>query len=93
MTVVDQAVRDNPEWTAAVHRAADFYNQAADELAAGVAPGTTPVLDQSAASVVAALRTLSTAFESSDAANGNAYDVVHDASDAMDVLCDRLAPR
>ena len=93
LTVVSQEVRDNPEWTAAVHRAADFYNQAADVLAAGVAPGTTLVLDQSAASMVAALRTLSTAYESFDPMSGNAHNVMHEASDEMDVRCERLAPR
>lgn len=90
LTVVSQEVRDNPEWTAAVHQAADFYSQAADVLAAGVAPGTTPVLDQSAASMVAALRTLSTSYGTFDPAGGNAYHVMHEASDEMDVRCERV---
>ena len=93
LTVVSQEVRDNPDWTAAVHRAADFYSQAADVLAARVAPGTTPVLGLSAASMVAALRTLSTAYGTFDPVGGNAYHVMHEASDQMDVRCERLAPR
>jgi hypothetical protein len=93
MTVVSQEVRDNPDWTAAVHQAADFYSQAADAMAAGVAPGATTILGQSGTSMIDALRTLSTAYGTFDAAGGNAYHVMHEASDAMDVLCERLAPR
>ena len=48
MTIVDQAVRDNPDWTAAVHKAADSYGKAGDTLAAGIAPGTTTILNQAA---------------------------------------------
>jgi hypothetical protein len=93
MTILDQAVRDNPDWTAAVHTAADQYGRAGDILAAGIAPGTTTVLDQAATTAVAALHTLSTAYGTFDAAGGNAYHVMRETADTMDVLCERLAPR
>ena len=93
MTIVDQAVRDNPDWTAAVHKAADSYGKAGDTLAAGIAPGTTTVLNQAATTAADALHALSTAVATFDAANGNMYHVVREAADTMDVLCERLAPR
>lgn len=93
MTVLDQAVRDNPDWNAAVHKAADLYGQAGDTLAAGIAPGTTVVLSQAATSAVAALHTLSTAYATFDVAGGNAYHVMDESAREVDVLCERLAPR
>lgn len=93
MTVMDPPVRENPEWTAAVHKAADFYDQAGDTLAAGIAPGTTIILARAATTAAAALRTLSTAYGTFDVANGNAYVVMRETADEMDVLCERLAPR
>jgi hypothetical protein len=93
MTVLSQQVRDNPDWSAAVRKAADLYGQAGDTLAAGIAPGTTVVLSQAAASAADALHTISTAYRTFDAAGGNAYHVMHESSDEVDVLCERLAPR
>lgn len=93
MTIADQAVRDNPEWSAAVQKAAALYGQAGDTLSAGVAPGTTQVLSQTAAATSAALHALSTADATLDAAGGNTYNMMHESSDAMDVFCGRLAPR
>jgi hypothetical protein len=92
-TIVDQAVRENPQWSAAANAAADLYGQAGDVLAAGITPGATAILNQNAIAAAAALRTLSVAEKTLDATNGNAYHVAHQSGDTMDVLCDRLAPR
>jgi hypothetical protein len=93
MTILDPAVRDNPDWAAAVRKAADLYRKAGDTLAAGIAPGTTRILDQAATTAANALRTLSTGYGKFDPASGNTYSTTHEASDAMDALCERLAPR
>ena len=93
VTIGDPTVQQNPDWSAAVRRAADLYGQAGDVLAAGIAPGTTPILSQSAASAVNALHALATADATFDPANGNTYHLVHESADTLDVLCDRLAPR
>jgi hypothetical protein len=93
MTILDPGVRDNPDWTAAVRKAADLYRQAGDTLAAGIAPGTTTILNQAATTAADALHTLSTAEMTWDAANGNTYHVVRETADTMDVFCERLAPR
>jgi len=93
MTILDPAVRDNPDWSAAVRKAADSYGKAGDTLAAGIAPGTTTILDQAATTAAAALHTLSTGYGTFDAANGNTYHVMRETADTMDVLCERLAPR
>ena len=92
-TILDPAVRANPTWTAGVERAAGLYGQAADTLAAGIAPGTTTILTQSAGAAAAALRALETGYKTFDQANGNTYHVVKESADTMDVLCERLAPR
>jgi hypothetical protein len=92
-TIVDPSVRNNPTWTSAVQKAADLYGQAGDTLAAGIAPGATPMLAETATTVVDALRALSTTTRGFDDASGNAYSVTKEAGNAMDVLCNRLAPR
>lgn len=92
-TIVDPSVRNNPTWTSAVQKAADLYRQAGDTLSAGIAPGTTPILDQTAHTATAALYALSTGYGTFDPASGNTYSTTHEASDAMDALCNRLAPR
>lgn len=91
--ILDPAVRANPEWTAAVQRASELYGQAADKLAAGIAPGTTAILNQTADAAVAALRVLSTGYGSFDDAAGNTYHIMKESADTMDVVCERLAPR
>ena len=93
MTVLDPAVRSNPGWTAAVRTAASLYGQSGDTLTRGIAAGTTPILEKSAVTAAAALHALSAAVAAFDAANGNMNSIVHESADAMDVLCDRLAPR
>jgi hypothetical protein len=92
MTILDPQVRSNPEWSAAVRQAAELYAQAGDTIAVGIAPGTSVVLSKSAAAAGAALHALSTAEAAFDVTNGNAYDMVRDSADTMDVLCERLAP-
>lgn len=91
-TILDPQVRDNPELSGAARKAADFYGQAGDTLAAGIAPGTTTILERSATAAAAALRALSTGDATLDAASGNTYHVVRESADTMDVLCNRLAP-
>ncbi|GAT06213.1 uncharacterized protein RMCFA_6324 [Mycolicibacterium fortuitum subsp. acetamidolyticum] len=93
MTIVDPAVQDNPAWKAGVIKAGDLYGQAADTLAAGTPNGTTPMLDQTAAAAVGALQALSTTTKGFDEASGNGYAVVKSVANALDVLCERLAPR
>lgn len=92
-TIVDPSVRNNPMWTSAVQKAADLYRQAGDTLTAGIAPGATLILDQTAHTTAAALYALSTGYGTFDPASGNTYSTTHEASDAMDALCNRLAPR
>jgi hypothetical protein len=65
----------------------------ATQAAAGIAPGTTNVLDQTAITSAAALHALSVAVAAFDVASGNMDSVVHESADAMDVRCERLAPR
>lgn len=93
MTILDPQVRTNPQWSAAVVQAADFYGQAGDILLAGIAPGTSVMLSKTATATGEALHALSTSEAAFDATNGNAYDAVHNSADSMDVLCERLAPR
>lgn len=93
MTILDQAVKDNPAWSSAVQQAAQLYDQAGDTLTAGIAPGTTIFLKQAATTAYSSLHALATGFATLDALNGNAFDAMHDSSDLMDMLCDRLAPR
>ena len=91
--ILDPAVRANPDWSAAVQRAADRYKQAGDGLATGIAPGTAAILDQMASSIASVLHALATADGSYDSAGGNAYDALKVSANTMDVLCERLAPR
>ena len=93
MTIVDRAVQDNPAWKAGVIKAGDLYGQAAETLAAGTPQGTTPMLEQTAAAASESLRALSTTTMGFDEASGNGYAVVKSVANAMDVLCERLAPR
>lgn len=93
MTIVDPAVQGNPAWKAGVIKAGDLYGQAAETLAAGTPQGTTPMLEQTAAAARESLRALSTTTTSFDEASGNGYAVLKSVANAMDVLCERLAPR
>ena len=92
-TILDPQVRDNPVLSDSVRKAAQAYDRAAVTLAAGIAPGATPVLYQSATAAAAALHALSIGDATFDAAAGNTYHVVREAADTLDVLCNRLAPR
>lgn len=90
MSILDPAVRSNPAWTAGVVRAGSLYTQAGDVLK--VAPGTTPALAQAVATAASALHALGTAYTSFNAVSGNAHDIAKAASNAVDDMCQRLAP-
>ena len=93
LTITDRSVRDNPEWSAAVHRAAAEWGRAGDTLSAGIAPGTTAILEKSAVAAAAALQALGIADETLDVAGGNTFHVWKESADTVNVLCDRLAPQ
>jgi hypothetical protein len=90
MTIVDPAVRSNAAWSEGVQKAGSLYTQAGDVLK--VTPGATPVLAEAVSIASKSLHALGTAYTNFDAANGNAHDIASESSDAMDVLCTRLAP-
>ncbi len=90
--ILDPAVRANPDWTAAVERAGDFYRQASETLQVHIAPGTTPILAEASNTAVKAFRVLGDAYSTFDPISGNAHDIAKEASDEMAVLCTRLAP-
>lgn len=92
MSILDPAVRTNADWTAAVQRAGDLYRQASTALQAQIAPGTTPILANAAATAVQAFQALGDSYSGFDAIAGNAHDVATESSDQMAVLCKRLAP-
>lgn len=90
--VLSPEVRANPDWSAAVQKAAGLYGQASTALGTKIADGATPVLYQTAKAETAALQALSIAFKTFDPANGNSYTTAKEGNDAMTVLCERLAP-
>lgn len=89
MPFTDPAVQANPSWKAAVDRASQLYSQAADTLAAQIAPGTSPILAQFADTTVSALRTLSIAYKTYDPTAGNVVDMFTAGRDALDWSCGR----
>lgn len=93
ITVVDQAVRDNPDLLAAVKLAGAEYDKAGDTLTAGITPGATPVLRHAATTAAAALHTLATGDTLADPADGNMFHTWKEAAGTVNVLCDRLAPQ
>ena len=93
VVVTDPGVPGNPQWSAAVKTAVAEYARASETLTAGIAPGTTPILQTTATAAAAALHALAIADGTADATSGNAFHTTHEASDMMDVLCERLAPR
>jgi hypothetical protein len=90
MTILDPAVRSNPDWTAGVQKAGTLYTQAGNTLK--VASGTTPILADAVISASKALRALGIAYTNFDAVNGNAHEIAKTASEAMDTFCMRFAP-
>lgn len=90
MTILDPAVQSNPDWTAGIKKAGSFYTQAGDVLK--VAPGTTPALAQAVTTASSALHALGTAYATFSDVSGNAHDIAKESSDAMDIMCQRLAP-
>jgi hypothetical protein len=87
MTIADPAVQTNPAWAAGVAKAGELYGQAAQTIAAQIAPGTSPMLGQIADTIVSALRTLSIAYKTYDPAGGNSMREYRATKDAMDVYC------
>jgi hypothetical protein len=87
MTITDPAVQENPTWKAGVLRASDLYGQAANTLESQIAPGTSPVLTQVAATTVGSLRTLSEAYKAFDLTNSRAVSLYQANQKAMDWLC------
>ena len=93
MTIMDPQVRANPDLSALVSKAATEYNEAADTLAAGIAPGTTVILNLAATTAAGALHALATGDSTYDVANGNTFHTWKEAAGTVNVLCARLAPR
>lgn len=91
-TILDPAVREDPERTAAVRHAGDLFQQASDALNAAIAPGTTQVLAEMAHTTVGSLGALSTAYKASDEASGDAITVARTTAHSMSALCKRLVP-
>lgn len=92
MKIDDPAVQSNPEYAAAVIRAAGFYRQASSALDRQIAPGTTPVLAAAAHTAVAALQALGDAMSPPAAMNGDVFNIADSAAAQVGVLCQRLAP-
>lgn len=90
--VGDLAIPSNPAWNAATQRAATAYRQASDVLNAAIAPGTTPMLAEAAATDVKELRLLSEATRTNDTMIGNAGEVANASAKTIATLCDRFAP-
>lgn len=92
MKIDDPAVQANPQYAAAVIRAAGFYRQAASALDGQIAPGATPVLREAAHAAVTALRALGDSVAAPGEINGNVGEIANAASAQVGVLCQRLAP-
>lgn len=88
----DPVVQTNPDWNATAQRAAGFYRQAGEALRSAIAPGTTPILSEAAATAVKELRLSGDAISTNDASIGNVGKVGNAAAKEVGVLCDRLAP-
>jgi hypothetical protein len=86
------AVPTNPEWSAAAKRAADFYKQASDALEQAVAPGTTPILAEAAATAVKELRLMSDTIGTNSVIDGNAGEIGNATAKEVSALCYRFAP-
>ncbi len=91
-TITDPPVRATPDFASAVTRAADLFQQASRTLAAGISPGSTAVLSDTAAAAVSALSALSRAYSTYDENNGDVFAMARSATNATAALCDRLAP-
>lgn len=88
MTISDPAVQADAAWRSGVEQAGRLYEQASTTLV--VTPGATELLAEAVTTASKALHALGTAYTSFDPANGNAYRIAREASDAMDVLCGRI---
>jgi len=92
LTILDPAVRANPDWNAAVQKAGTLYRQASDALRPRIAPGTTPILAGAADTAVKALSVLGDSYTGFDPAAGKTHEIAAASSHEMAALCTRLAP-
>lgn len=90
--VGEPAIRSNPDWTAAAQRAADLYRKASDALRPAIAPGSTPMLAEAAATAVKELRVLADAISTNDPIIGNAIEIGNATAKEVGIVCMRLAP-
>lgn len=91
-TILDPAVRDNPERAAAVQRAADLFHRAAEAMNLAITPGSTQLLTEMAHTTADSLTALSTAYRNFDESAGDAITVTRTTAHAMSALCKRLVP-
>lgn len=91
-TITDPSVRATPDLAAAVTRTAGLFQQSSRTLAAGISPGSTVVLSDTAAAAASALSALARAYSTYDENNGDVYAMARSAANATAALCDRLAP-
>jgi hypothetical protein len=89
---LDPAVRANPEWTAAVQKAGDSWQQVGEFLSTHIAPGTTPILASAVETAARAESGYGYALGNFDPATGNARAVSIAAEKMVERLCDRLSP-
>lgn len=87
VTITSPEVAANPDWSAAVDRAATQFQQASDQLAAQIAPGTSPMLGHFANIMVSALKTMSVAYQTRDPDNGDDYNVYHSTDQTLSAMC------
>lgn len=90
--VLDPMVRQNSAWADAVRSAGDLYIQAGQAIQSKIAPGTTPVLAQAAATAAKTYQVLGNSYKNFEPIAGNAHDMAQEVSDEMAALCTRLAP-
>lgn len=90
--VGEGVVPTNPAWNAAVQRAAAAYERASEVLNAGIAPGTTPMLAEAAATDVKELRLLAEANRTDSLVIGNAIEIANASAKTIATLCNRFAP-
>lgn len=87
VTIDSPAVQDTPAWRSSVMRASTLFNQAASTFETQIAPGTSPMLAQTADTAVSALRTLSEAYKTFDPISGNSVPTFRATQKALDWLC------
>lgn len=92
MRINDPAIATNSEWMAAVRRAGDLQQQAADALDAQITPGATPILASAATAAVQAMSATAYAITHIDPHSGDVGKISNASAAEMAALCRRLAP-